>query len=143
MKRYVKFLLLFLMVFGSQLFAQEAGKIYSKADADALLGKVTMSMQIDRDKLVKITDTDSKGFMFKINGGELIILDAQRKTLYPDSRMVSSSEVFNYFSKSKVKEFLNQTSASVISIQMRGSTLTLESDGFDLDNSFMCPPICP
>ncbi len=69
MKKYTQLILILIFVLGTGLYAQEAGKIYSKSEADVLLGKVVTSVQISKEQLIKITDADSKGFMFKISGG--------------------------------------------------------------------------
>ena len=143
MKKYAGLAVFLVLVFGSQLFAQEIGKLFSKHEADILFGKVLNSVEIDKAKLAGLTDINSDAFMFKISAGELLILDENRKTLYPDDRTVSEKEIFYYFSKSKVKEFLSAGATDVIKVEMRESTLTLTGRDNTLEQAMLCPPFCP
>lgn len=81
-------------------------------------------------------------FCSKSTGG-VIILDANRKALYPANKIVTPEEVFYYYSKSKVKEFLAISTSTIVFIEMRNSTLTLTSGEFTLEMTLNCPPICP
>ncbi len=135
------FLLLF--VFCVNASAQSIGKIFKKADADTIFGKVYFSKKIDSKLIQKVLNDTTNITMFKVTKDKLIILDKHRKPIFPDTVKVRDDEPFYLYSKDKLKELFDKSDNKAEAVvEMRGSTLTITTGGLTIEQSSYCPPIC-
>lgn len=140
---FVAVFIIFLILSPIKSNAQNYGKIFTKIEAEKIFGKVTEShsfIRADFDMIMKGTE---KTIMFKFIGGQLVILGDQRKLLYPESFKVDPKEQFYLFSKSMVDELLLKEEALEVAIEHRQFSTTVTNRDFTLEESMICPPICP
>lgn len=133
----------FLFILNPDLFAQSIGKIFKKADADTIFGKVYFSKNIDSNLIQKMLSDTTNITMFKLTKDKLIILNKNKKPIYPDTISVNNDETFYLFTKDKLKELFDKSgNKSGANIEMRGSSLTITSGDITLEQAVICPPIC-
>ena len=122
---------------------QSVGKIYDQDVANVFLGRVFFSFPIDKEVFQKIM-ADTTGYvMFRVKKDGWIVLNRYRKVIYPDGAQVGDEEPCFVFSIDKLQELLDRSKTGTVTLEMRGGTATLYSDGIDLDQSWLCPPVCP
>ena len=130
----------------SKTFAQsttEVGKLYTKANADQLYGKVIESVAIDSKLLKKIVDNAGKYVMFYFKNGKLKIFNEKRSEIYPnEGATVDSNEPLRLFSASKVNELLSSGKSDVTTVEIRQDVLTVTSGMTTLEFAILCPPNC-
>ena len=146
MKKIYKSVFFVVFCFCVNLSAQSSGKIFYKMDADTIFGRVYFSHDFDAKLIQKVMDDPTDITMFKITKDQLIILDKNRKPIFPDTISVNKDEPFYLYSKDKLKELFdkseNKDNAEAI-VEMRGSTVTITSGNFTLEQAALCPPFCP
>ena len=95
--------LLFVFIAFSFSYSQPVvGKIYTRAEADILYGQVKTSVTISANLLLRMVNNTKNYLMFRINNGNLIILDNQRNELFPGNTSVNPDDEFRYFSVSLI-----------------------------------------
>ena len=134
----------FIFASGIVASAQSIGKIFSKADADSAFGKVFYSQTIGKAKLDSLISDSTNVLMFRVTETELIILNKDRITVYPDNRKVDKSEPYFAYTKDKIKELINSNKDNAeVLVEARGSTTTLTYGNLTVEQSALCPPFCP
>ena len=143
MKSLFKIFFLILFINGYYLTsAQTIGVIYTKAEAYQKFGPVADSVKMDTDQLNTLLSKSGKYLLFKINKGNLYILDENRKPLYPADFSVKPEEVYKIVSISKIKELLNKEQNQKVSFEARKNVYSLTSGNFTLEEIVNCPPFC-
>jgi hypothetical protein len=142
MRRLVMFFFIILTLATSSNFAQTIGQIFGKSEANTLFGSVLESVTMSQSQLSSILSQTQNYVMFKVSNGTVTILGDNRAVLYSSGTTVSSTEVFNIASKSKVIELLNLGTGSQIFIERRSQTLTITKDMNTLEEMQPCPPYC-
>ena len=129
----------------SDLSAQvkSVGKIFDRDVADAVFGKVFFSYLIDQETVKKIMSDTTSYVLFKVTPKQLGIFNNKRTAIYGTEPSIAADVPCYVFSKDKLKELLDRSKASSLTVEMRGSTVTLAADGIILDDSWLCPPVCP
>lgn len=123
--------------------AQTYGKIFPKEEAEKIFGKVIESQPFSRTDFVKILSGTENTIMYKFINGTLVILGDQRKLLYPESFKVDPKEQFYLFSKSIVDVLLQKADVGDVVIEHRQFSTTVTNQNYTLEESMICPPICP
>ena len=121
------------------------GKVFDKDLAEVVFGKIHFSYLIKKNVIKKIMNDTTDIITFKVTDEKLAIFNKHRKAIHPADATVGPEEPCYLFSKDKIEELLNKNKKKdkTISVEMRGSSVTLSSDEFILDQSWICPPICP
>jgi len=144
MRKIISVLFVVLVFFNYSHSQSVVGKIYTKADADNLYGPVITSVPISASLLLSLTNNTKNYLMFRINNGNLIILDNQRIGLFPGNVSVNSNDEFRYFSVSLIQNIIVNGKAVFASVEIRNNNiLTITNGNFTLEVSFPCPPVCP
>lgn len=86
---YILALLLFL---SSLTIAQQAGKIISSEEANTNFGAVGKITLVSKSFLESLLKQAGQSIMFKITESGLIILDAKRDVLFPQSEEINLSK---------------------------------------------------
>jgi hypothetical protein len=118
------------------------GKIFPHGQADALFGKVTQSVQISIDELKSAIANANDYVFFTIKNNRAVVTNEKRESLTKNAPVSSKDEIMHYFSKSKITELLQGTSSTSVSIELRGTTLTLSTMESTMDYAGVCPPLC-
>ncbi len=143
--------ILIIVSFNSFGFAQATGtigKLYSRANADQIYGRVNSSVTVSTQTILQTIEKSPDYIMFNIINGNLIILNGKRAVLYSSdfsTKSVSRSTVFHYFSTSKLKELIQQGGNNPFTtIELRSNNiLTITNGNETLEASLACPPNCP
>jgi len=135
-------LLTFFLLTGLNLFSQEkAGKIISYGEADSLFGspdKILMISLTKLDDFIRLSDH----LLINIVDEDIVILDKDRKALYPEEYQAKEDEVFHMYSSSVLKELLSRKQQDFISIELRKEVLTITNGNYTLEFGLLCPPYC-
>jgi hypothetical protein len=118
------------------------GKIFPHEQADALFGKVTQSVQISTDELKGIIAKANDYVFFTIKNNSAVVTNEKRMSLIANGVIPTQVEVMHFFSKSKINELLQGTSSTSVSLEYRGTTLTVSTMESTMEYSSCCPPIC-
>lgn len=145
MKKTILLAVVVLLISFSNLSAQQSvGKVFDKQFADYAYGKVYFSFPLSEDAIKKILDDPTNYALFKVTKEKVQVFNADRKALYPADGVVGKDEPCYVYSKDKIKELLDSSKqAGSITVEMRGSHITLSSGEFTLEMTCFCPPICP
>lgn len=123
---------------------QSIGKIFDKEFADYAFGKVHFSYLIKKNVIKKIMDDTTDIVAFRVTDEKLAVFNKHRKAIHPANATIGDEEPCYLFSKDKIKELLDKSKTkNIISVEMRGSHVTLSSDEFVLNEAWICPPVCP
>lgn len=122
--------------------SQDYGKIISRDEAQTLFGSVLVSVKMPVETLQDLVSKTEKVIMFKIIEDSVVILDNNRKVLFPDGKSVSSKTVFTVYSISVLNELLSQGKAAFIHIEQRKEVLTITNGNYTLEYGAPCPPDC-
>jgi hypothetical protein len=118
------------------------GKIFPHEQADSLFGKVTQSVQISTDELKGVLAKAKDYVFFTIKNNNAVITNEKRESLIGNRVIPTQDEKMHFFSKSKITELLQGTSSASVSIELRGTTLTVSTMESTMDLSAICPPFC-
>ena len=154
MKRAISILvsmILIVITFNSLGYAQATkviGKLYTKADADQIYGKVNTSVTVNTITLQQAIEKSPDYLMFNIINGHLIILNRKRAVLYSTDAATTSvamNVVFHVLSSSILKQLISTGGNNAFTtVELRDNdVLTITNGNETADNSFLCPPICP
>lgn len=133
-------LLLFLLLSCSS--TQQFGKIYTLEEANQLLGNVIYSTEIVRDTVTGLLNKTEKNIMFGLINREIVILDNNRKLIYPLKVEFNDTDVFTVYSISVVKDLLSKGTSPNINVEQRREVLSVTYDKNTMENGTKCPPYC-
>ncbi|MBK6914898.1 MAG: hypothetical protein IPH11_15045 [Ignavibacteriales bacterium] len=140
---YILALLLFL---SSLTIAQQAGKIISSEEANTNFGAVGKITLVSKSFLESLLKQAGQSIMFKITESGLIILDAKRDVLFPQSEeinlKVNSEDVFTVYSSSVVYDLLYRGEGTSLNIEQRAEVLSITFGLSTLEFGTYCPPFC-
>ncbi|MBX3009510.1 MAG: hypothetical protein KF816_15925 [Melioribacteraceae bacterium] len=172
MKNLITFLgLLLIISFGltTQSAAQKSeriGKIFKKAEAHALFGRVFGTAEISKADLLKAVKKAGKYMYFNLKNGKPVVVDAKRRSLIDNSiginehsistsinsnsigefrtpeTSINENEIYAVYSTEVVEEFLALDDLQVVLIERRGGVISLSTENNVLEMSTMCPPYC-
>lgn len=132
-----------LLLFLSCSPTQQIGKIYTNTEAYQLFGAVIYSGEVSREIVTELLSKTENSIMFGIVNKVIIILDNNRKLLYPENAEYKDTDVFTAYNVSAVKELLSKSNAQNIAIEQRREVLTVSLGNYTLENGWKCPPNCP
>jgi len=137
------FFLIFILA-GVGIYGQNiVGKIHVSAEADGLYGPVSVSVPIETSALSDLLKATDGYIMFRVDKGNLTILDNKRTIIYPKNAEVNDSDLFRYFSVSLVSKLIAGGQASVTTVELRNyGILTLTNGQYTLEFGSFCPPDC-
>ncbi len=120
------------------------GVVYSKEGADNLYGPVLINTNIQSILLQKFFNNTDGTLMFRIQDGNLIILNSSREQLYPGNYPVMPSDVFRVFSTGLIDQIIRNGSDPVTKAELRANEIiSLTNGNFTLEFGGECPPYCP
>lgn len=138
------FALLFYL--SSSAFAQQAGKIISNEEANNNFGAVSQFTLVSRSFLETMLKQSGQSIMFRVTDSGLIILDANRNVLFPESNeakvKVKEEDVFTVYSSSVVYDLLNRGEGTLLNIEQRAEVLSITFGLSTLEYGIPCPPYC-
>jgi hypothetical protein len=173
MKNLTKFLgLLLIISFGltnpsSAQNAEKIGKIFKKAEAHALFGRVFGYAEISKSDLLKAVKKAGKYMYFNLKNGRPVVVDGKRRSLIDNSIgmnehsistsinsnsageiinpevSITENEIFAVYSTEVVQDFLALDDFQVVLIERRGSVISLSTESNVLEFATLCPPYCP
>jgi hypothetical protein len=123
--------------------SQTYGEIFTKDEANKRFGPVLNSVSLQTSSFQGMLNQTNKYIMLKIKDGNAIILDSNRKAIYPIGKSVNSADVFSVYSASVMNELLKLSTSENIFIEQRNSVLTVSNGAYTLEMAVWCPPICP
>lgn len=120
------------------------GVIYSKEEADSLYGPVLVNTDIQSILLHKFFNHTEDALMFRIQDGNLIILNSSREQLYPGDFPVTPSDVFRVFSVELIDQIMSDGSYPATQVELRANEIiSLTNGNYTLEYGAECPPYCP
>ena len=122
--------------------SQDYGKIISRDEADKLFDSVLVSVKMPVETVQDLISKTEKNIMLKIVEDSVVILDNNRKVLFPEGKSVSSEDVFTVYSISALKELISKSKEEFIYIEQRKEVLTITNGNFTLEFGAPCPPDC-
>lgn len=172
MKNLTKFLgLLLIISFGltTQSTAQNSekiGKIFKKAEAHALFGRVFGTAEISKADLLKAVKKAGKYMYFNLKNGKPVVVDGKRRSLIDNSiglnehsistsinsnsaleirtpeASINENEIYVVYSTEMVEEFLTLDNFQVVLIERRGGVISLSTETNVIEMGSICPPYC-
>ena len=122
--------------------SQDYGKIISRDEADTLFDSVLVSVKMPVETVQDLISKTEKNIMLKIVEDSVVVLDNNRKVLFPEGKSVSSEDVFTVYSISALKELISKSKEEFIYIEQRKEVLTITNGNFTLEFGAPCPPDC-
>ncbi len=150
-KYYLIIPFLLTLLFLSCSPVSKIGKLYTTAEAEKLFGKVIFTVEIDRNQLDNLLNRTNKTIMFGLINRQLIILDNNRKLIYPGKADYKDSDVFTVYSVDMIRELLSNnrmekqgdSESENISVEQRHEVLSISINEKTLETGVKCPPMCP
>ncbi len=144
MRNRFKVVLIIIIVFSQCVtsFSQSVGKIFTKAKADSLFGKVEQSVEMKTDDVLKMIENTDKKVMFRMLKKNVLLAGDTRNLLNNLKMRISKKDVFMSYSKDKVLELLNKNKNAKVKVEKRGKKLTITCGMETLEEGQPCPPIC-
>jgi len=104
--------------------------------------KVTM-LYTGQDTMTGGRIAKAKEYVFvTIKNNIAVVTNEKRESLIGNRMVPTQDETMHFFSKSKLNELLQGTSSTSVSIELRGTTLTLSTMESTMDLMAICPPLC-
>ena len=120
------------------------GKMYTGTEANQIYGPVAVSVSIPTSTLGDLLKLNGAYIMFRIENGNLTILDSQRTVIYPGNVTIKDTDVFRFFSVSLVSKLISDGGSASTSVEIRNNNiLTITNGTYTLEYSILCPPFCP
>ena len=135
--------LLILFLTSVSTFSQTYGEIFTKEEANKRFGPVLRSVTLQTSVFQRLLNQTDNYVMFRIEGGNAIILDSKRRALHPAGRSVNSADVFSVYSVSVMNKLLNLGASADLIVEQRSSVLSISNGGYTLEVGVFCPPWCP
>jgi signal recognition particle receptor subunit beta len=140
------YLLALLLYLSSSTIAQQAGKIISSEEANNNFGAVGQVTLLSKSFLETMLKQAGQSIMFRVTDSGLIILDANRNVLFPESKetkiKVNKEDVFTVYSSSVVYDLLNRGEGTSVNIEQRAEVLSITFGLSTLEFGNYCPPFC-
>ncbi len=130
------------MLFLSCSSTQQAGKIYTNTEAYQQFGVVITSGEIPAEKVKELLTKTENTIMFGIVNKTPIILDNNRKLLYPEKADYKDTDVFTAYSISIIKELFAKSNEKKLIIEQRREVLSVSLGNYTLKTGLKCPPFC-
>jgi len=136
--------LIFVTLF-NVLLAQEVGEIFNNNELYELFGKVKQSVNFETKKLKALIPFSGKYIMFRIIKKDIVILDENRKQLYPFDKDADydNKTVFKYFSVNILTRLLNSADYNIVRFEEREKALVVKYKNKSMERGASCPPVCP
>ncbi|MDT3696147.1 MAG: hypothetical protein ROY99_07110 [Ignavibacterium sp.] len=139
------------LLFFSCTPGSKIGKFYTTDEANELFGNVIYSVEMDSNHLINLLDKTNTTIMFGLINRQLIILDDNRKLIFPEQADYSDSDVFTVYGTKKVRELLTDSKlnkqstdeSEAVNIEQRKEVLSLSTENKTLETGNKCPPNCP
>lgn len=123
-------------------FGQVAGKLFPEYVANQKYGAVIDSVEFPIKNLKNWLNQSHDYIMFKIVNNSLIVLDQDRKVIYPTGAKVDTADVFSMYSKSVVEDLISVGDTKAVVFQQREKVLTVTVGNVTMEVSALCPPFC-
>ena len=133
----------FFFILSNNSNAQTVGTVYTSFEADSLYGEVIESYQIKSVELEKMVNMCKNYIMFKLENGQIHILDDSRNILMSNLNSIEDSVVFHYYSVQKVKELLFRGGSLITTFENRKKVFSVTNGFTTLEDSWNCPFVCP
>lgn len=132
-----------LLLFLSCSPTQQIGKVFTNTEAYQQFGAVIYSSEVPREKVIELLNKTEKTIMFGLVNKIAIILDNNRKLLYPAKAEYTDTDVFTAYNISSVKELLSKSNSQSLVIEQRREVLSVSLSNYTLETGWKCPPNCP
>jgi hypothetical protein len=123
-------------------YAQDAGNILSRGEANIKFGPVIHSYNIDNTLLDSLNTEAGNYIMFNFIDGNFIILGNNKTPLYPKNYTISAGGKYKVYSTSKVRELIREGNENTTTLEYRGDVITLTNGDYTLTGARTCPPFC-
>ncbi|RMD50339.1 MAG: hypothetical protein D6830_02975 [Ignavibacteria bacterium] len=141
--RKVSIFIIILISFTVSSCTKNAGKIYSKKEANELYGNVTYQTQFPAVKIKEWLNKTENKIMFGFSENKLIVCGDNREVLLLTGvDRIRSSDTLRVFDKSIVEKFLQREKSDTLALEFRGKVFTISGNKYTLEYSFPCPPFC-
>lgn len=132
-----------LLLFLSCSSTQQIGKVYTNTEAYQKFGVVISSYETPVDKVKELLTKTENFIMFGILNKTPVILDNNRKLLYPEKSDYKDTDVFTAYSINAVKDLFAKSNEKNLVIEQRREVLSVSIGNYTLENGWKCPPNCP
>lgn len=125
-------------------FAQEVGEIFNNEEVLELFGEVKQSVRFETEELKNIIPYAGEYIMFRIIDKEIVILDKQRRQLYPYNKQINFDDktVFKFFSISVLYRLLQSSDYKFVIFEEREKALVVKYKNKSMERGRYCPPFC-
>ena len=137
-----------LLLFLSCSSTKEFGKVFTSEEADKLFGTVLFSASVQIQDINALLGKTDKTIMFGIINKTVIILDNNRRLIYPEEADYKDSDVFTVYSVSLVKELISEFRQKKmgpedeVNVEQRREVLSVSYGNNTLETGAKCPPLC-
>jgi len=131
-----------LLLFLSCGTTKHFGKIFTTSEADQLFGKVIFSKEIPAETVISLLNRTEINIMFGLINREIVILDNNRKLIYPEKAEINDNDIFTVYSISVLKELLSNGSSQIVNVEQRREVLSVSYGNNTMETGTKCPPIC-
>jgi hypothetical protein len=143
MSKYLIVLFLIVFSFGLGYSQTVVGKLYSKTEVNNIYGPVLTGVPISSAQLKSYTYSTNSYIMFRIDKGNLTILDNQRRALYPVAASVNPQDVYRYVSVSLVQKLISDGNNATSYVELRNNgVISITNGEYSLEYMESCPPDC-
>ena len=122
---------------------REIGKIYSRTAANQKFGKIIKTYTFDNNRLDSLLTKTGKYVGFSVGYKNFIISGQNRTSVYPMVKEISKTEPLRIYSTDMVKKLITIGQESSTMVEYRDDVITLTNGNYTLEESILCPPICP
>ncbi|MDP2366490.1 MAG: hypothetical protein Q8M94_22275, partial [Ignavibacteria bacterium] len=95
---HIIFISVLLLLFISCTPSKQIGQLYSSEEANKLFGNVILSLDVERALIPELIKKTENTIMFGIINQQVIILDNNRKLIYPEKAEYKDTDVFTFYS---------------------------------------------
>jgi hypothetical protein len=147
---HINIISVLLLLFISCSPTTQIGKFYTPEEANKLFGSVIYSIDLNTSDLSELLKKTEKSIMFGLINRQLIILDNNRKLIYPEKAEYKETDVFTVYSTDVIMELLSSktlnkesdSKSEVVSIEQRIEVLSISTETKTLETGSKCPPFC-
>jgi hypothetical protein len=132
-----------LLLFISCTPSKQIGQLYSREEANKIYGNVILSLDVERALVPELIKKTENTIMFGIINQQVVILDNNRKLIYPEKAEYKDSDVFTVYSVSMLRELISKPNPDYINVEQRREVLSVSYNQQTLETGIKCPPNCP